>query len=321
VIRYGALGDAVWMTPLLKQLKADGYHVVLNCTEYSAQVLKECPWIDEFIFQGKDVVPNEELKPYWDMISEGFAKVINLSGSVEDVLLVREGSDDANLGHAVRHAMCNKNYMDATMARGGYPEMTGCLPELHFTLLEEELGQMVRTMKDDKFIILWSLSGSAFHKLYPWSEYVAGSIERELPNAQIITVGDHLCQILEWQLPGTLNKCGKFTVRQSMIMTKFADLVIGPETGILNAAACYETPKIVFMSHSSVENLTKYWKNCHSVAALDCECQPCHKLIYTPSCPKDEISGAPKCCAGIKPETVFAMIKEEYEKWETKRKG
>jgi len=33
------------------------------------------------------------------------------------------------------------------------------------------------------------------------------------------------------------------------------------------------------MSHSSEENLTKYWEN---VTALkpDCDCSPCHRLVY-----------------------------------------
>jgi SAM-dependent methyltransferase len=56
VIRYGALGDAIWMTPVLRQLKADGWYVVYNTTEYSAQVLRECPYIDEFLIQPQDGV-------------------------------------------------------------------------------------------------------------------------------------------------------------------------------------------------------------------------------------------------------------------------
>ncbi|MHC4316725.1 MAG: methyltransferase domain-containing protein, partial [Planctomycetota bacterium] len=51
VIRYGAIGDAIWATPLLRQLKKEGYYIVYNCTPYSAQVLKENPNIDEFLLQ------------------------------------------------------------------------------------------------------------------------------------------------------------------------------------------------------------------------------------------------------------------------------
>ena len=40
------------------------------------------------------------------------------------------------------------------------------------------------------------------------------------------------------------------------------DVVIGPETGVLNAASYIGLPhKIVMLSHSSKENLSKHWNN------------------------------------------------------------
>jgi len=325
LIRYGALGDMLWITPALKKLKEAGYYIVCNCTEYSAQVIRENPYIDEFLIQEPDVIPNTphnaDLDPYWKDIGKGFEKVINLSGSVEDSLLKREGHEDFNWTHDRRHKECNVNYMDRTMALCGFPKAKGELPELYFSDIEHHLAQIARNYYKDKFLILWSLAGSSFHKIYPWVEYVAGDIQKKLDDVRIITVGDYVCQILEWQNPITINKSGVFTVRQSMIMTKYADLVIGTETGILNAASCYDTPKIVLLSHSSVENLTRDWKNCTSLWADNCPCHPCHRLTFSRQvCPAGDINGlATKCMENLKPERVFRAIEKVYNQWKEKR--
>lgn len=322
VIRYGALGDAIWVTPILKQLKKDGYYVVMNCTDYSAQVYKNNPNIDEFIIhhRGTDI-PYNDLPHYWEQISKHFEKVINLTQSVEGVLVKCEGSDEYDWPHEKRHAECNVNYQDRTMEIAGYPNMKGCLPELHFTDIEEQLARNFSDFHKDKFTILWGMSGSAFNKTYPWAEYVANEfLHTHQHDTEMITVGDEECRILEWQHPNTINKAGVWTVRQSFIMTKYADLVIGPDTGLLNAASCFDTPKIVLLSTVSEENLTKYWKNVTPLYADDCECHPCHKLIYSNSCPRGTIRGvAPKCMEHLKPEVIIEAIEKYYQAWKIKR--
>jgi len=117
-----------------------------------------------------------------------------------------------------------------------------------------------------------------------------------------------------------VNKAGVWTVRQSFIACKYADLVIGPDTGVLNAAACFDTPKIVMLSSASEENLTKYWTNVVALSAPDCECHPCHRLIHTNSCPKGTVQGiAPKCMENIKPEVVLREMEEVYRAWQARR--
>jgi len=316
VIRYGALGDAVMSTPVVRQLKKEGYYVVYNCSDYSAQVLKENPNIDEFLIQAKDVIPNEELGDYWNYIGKDFDRIINLSGTVEDKLLKVQGKSGFDWSHRKRRKECNKNYVDYTMEVAGYPELKGEKTELFFTEQEKNLAKVFLDNHKDRFLIIWAMSGSSMHKVYPWSEYVAGSIYQKYGNETlIVTVGDDFSRMLEWNLPNTLPRCGIFTVRQSMLMTKHADLVIGPETGIMNAAGCYNTPKIIFLSHSSEENLTKHWKNVTPLHPEDCRCHPCHKLIYVDTCPSGKVGGRPKCAENIKPETVFKAIEHYFKEW------
>ncbi len=333
IIRYGALGDTVWVTPVLRLLKKKGYHIVYNCTPYSAQVLQENPFIDEFLLQEKDAIPNKDLGPYWDYIGKDFEKVINFSHSIEGALLKCEGSEEFKWSDSRRHKECNVNYMDATLKRAGI-KRSGLLPELHFTEQEKMMARVFRDHFRDRFLIEVSLSGSSFHKTYPWLPYVMNELHGKYEDITVVTVGDYMCKLLEnWQHKNTYNKSGIFTVRQSMILTKYVDLVLGPETGILNAASCYDTPKIVFMSHSSVENLTKYWENCTSLRAKKCSCQPCHRLIYTlnNTCPLESVRlpgehgiadiKIPVCMSKIRPEDVFEAIEKHYKEWKERRKN
>jgi ADP-heptose:LPS heptosyltransferase len=230
--------------------------------------------------------------------------------------------------------MCNVNYQDRTMEIAAYPDAKGQLPELHFTEMEESLAQLIREAHKGKFLILWSLSGSSLHKCYPWTHIVAARVHQSYPDAVIVTVGDEMCKMLEsWSHPNTLNKSGVWTIRQSMLMTKYSDLVIGPETGVLNAASCYPTPKIVLLSHSSPENLTKYWQNCVSLSA-PVHCQPCHRLIFDGECLKSQAQvkavdgqliplnvrheGA-KCMEALQPERILEAIEKFYRRWKNVR--
>jgi len=240
---------------------------------------------------------------------------------VEQKLLKVQGKEEFNWSHRKRRKECNKNYIDYTMEKAGYPELKGEETELFFTKQEENLARVFFDHNKDKFIVIWALSGSSIHKIYPWSEYIAGTIwQKHEKEVLIITVGDDYTRMIEWSLPNTLNRCGVFTIRQSMLMTKYAQLVIGPETGVMNAAGCYDTPKILFMSHSSEENLTKYWQNVIALHPENCRCHPCHKLIYVDNCPKGKITQRPRCAENIKPETVYNAFEKYFKDWKNGKK-
>lgn len=65
-----------------------------------------------------------------------------------------------------------------------------------------------------------------------------------------------------------------------MAFAQVCDLVIGGETGMLNAVSFESVPKIVTLSHSSENNLTRDWVNCTSLAPENTPCFPCHRLHY-----------------------------------------
>jgi ADP-heptose:LPS heptosyltransferase len=315
VLRWGGYGDAVMISPVFPLLKREGYHVTTHLSEDCMKVLRGNPYIDKIILHKRDSVKNEDLGKYWEEISQGYDRFINFSGTIEEALLKREisGNDEYFLPKDERHKKCNKNYYDHTLEHAGF-KVRGMNGELHFTKKEHREMQSFLKKYKDKFIVLWSLSGSSFHKAYPYTEYVACEFLERYPDTIIITVGGIACQLLEWEHPRTICKSDKFDMRKSMLLTKYADLVIGVETGVLNAAGCYDTPKIILLSHSSEENLTKYWKNCYPLTA-DVPCYPCHQLHYSlQSCPLDELE-IPLCISELKPMKVLNTMEKIYKDW------
>ena len=311
VIRYGAIGDLVLVTPVLRQLKKDGYFVVVNM--HTNSVVLACnPHIDAIIRQKQDEVPNEKLAYYWTKLAYGFDKAINLSESVEGKLLKMEGRYDFNLSKAQRHKECNVNYMDATMNQSGY-DLKGQQPELFFSTEEHRWARKFIAKHKDKFVVLVSLSGSGIHKAYPYIEHVATQFLENIKDTLVITVGDMVCRILEWEHPRTLSYSGSLKLRRSLILTRYVDLVVGTETGILNAASCFDTPKIVLLSHSTIENLTKYWRNCESIEP-NVQCYPCHQLHYTKdSCRLNSKTESPICMTMVRPEQVLIRMEKFYK--------
>jgi hypothetical protein len=95
----------------------------------------------------------------------------------------------------------------------------------------------------------------------------------------------------------------------------------------MNVAACYDVPKITFLSHSSHENLCKNWTNDYCLAPNQAiaACYPCHQLHYTlESCPmaemrnndtKEVMANGPICTMGaIEGDRCLARLEEVYVK-------
>jgi hypothetical protein len=130
-------------------------------------------------------------------------------------------------------------------------------------------------------VILWVLSGSAVHKLWPHLDAAMDAVLSTHADARIVLVGDKDCQALEagWEeTPQVHRRSGKWSLRQTMAFAQVCDLVIGPETGVLNAVSLEPVRKIVTLSHSSVTNLTRDWLNCVSLTPASTACYPCHQL-------------------------------------------
>lgn len=305
VSRYGAWGDAVFITPVLRKLKEEGYHVTLNCTERTHEILRRDPNVDLFMLQETNEVPNAELPEYWKKLADNFDKFVNLNGSIEGKLLLTPTQPEYLLSKEERHTLCNKNYMDTTMAIAGYPDAKGEQPALYFKPEEEEWA---KKKLGTGFAVVVSMTGSSFHKIYPHVAGIVLGILEAMPEARVILVGEGGCKGIIDPHERLKDLCGEIGIRKSFALTKYANLVISTETSVAVAASCFDTPKIVLLSHASEENLTKYWRNCHTLSA-PVSCFPCHKLHYDlNSCPTDKELNLPICASLLHPQKVWDAV-------------
>jgi ADP-heptose:LPS heptosyltransferase len=326
VIRYGAFGDILIASPVFKALKRDGYHVTLNCINRALPVVHNSPYIDEIILHEDNSVPPDKLEPYWKDIAKGFDYTVNLSETLEGKFLFIPGRKEYDLPVEERRKLAGStNYYDFALEVAGYPSKSKPLPELYPTELETAHCRLFRKKKEDKFIILWALSGSGMHKAYAYAEEVAISLLNKYDDIMTITVGDEFCRLLEWSHPRQMSKSSEWDIRTVLLMTKHVDFVIGPETGVCNAAGCYSTPKLLMLTHSNKVNLTRYYRNDFSMQA-DLPCSPCHRLIYVDNyrdCPLMDLGeGAAMCacCAAFNPAHIYNIIEAEYFRWHNKRR-
>jgi hypothetical protein len=97
-----------------------------------------------------------------------------------------------------------------------------------------------------------------------------------------------------------LRRSNKWSIRRTLTAAKHAvDAVVGPETGVLNSVSGQDVQKIVYLSHSSHENLTRDWVNTTVLTAAETPCYPCHQMHYM-RCPNtDEKTTQAKCAVNI----------------------
>jgi len=191
-------------------------------------------------------------------------------------------------------------------------------PELFFE--DHELRDARKYLKEGCFNVLIGMSGSGTNKAWPYTEPLSHQICQNYSDVHLITVGDYKCKLIEPELSGRItNLSGEISMRMSMALTSMVDLVIAPDTGIIHASGCYDTPKICILGHNTKECITKHFLNDYSVEA-DSElapCSPCLFLIYDMKlqCPIHSETGAAYCMGkGITQDTVYEKFEEVYER-------
>jgi len=316
VCRIAAIGDCVQITPLVRYLKEEGNEVYVLTSEWGIEILKNNPFVDKALLYKAETVPADELHNYFNKIGKenNCDKVLNLNECVEVKYLFHAADPVYNYSKQERFLRGNKNHYDAVFEAAGFPEVTGRIPEMYFDEAEEEASARFRKNLIGKFVIVWCLAGSARHKAYPFTRVVMERLLEKYPDMIVITVGDKFCTIFEEGLEHErcIHKSEKWTIRETAIACKYASLVIAPETGVAHLSGCFDTPKIVFLTHTTKEVLSKYFKNDYSIEAKS-DCAPCFRMIDDADiqCPVEKISRAPWCVAFGFPEDEFIERVEE----------
>lgn len=320
VVRYGAFGDLMQSSSVWAGLKKQGYHVTVFSSKPGSDVITHDPNIDNLVIFDKDQVPNSDLGAFWTYQRKKFDKFVNLSESVEGTFLAMPSRVQHNWSPLVRHNMMNKNYVEFAHDLAEVPHE----PKVKFyaTAEEQEWAAKTRKKMGEGPVIVWSLAGSSVHKTWAGLDAIIASVMVTYADAHVVLVGGPECVLLEagWEKePRVHRTSGKWSIRQSLSFLAQASLVIGPETGVLNAAACMEVPKIVFLSHSTHENLTRDWKNVFPLSSQNTECPgrgkdaapACHQLHFGwDHCKQDKNTGTAQCQADIPDELVWKTVRE-----------
>lgn len=314
ITRYGGFGDAIQTASVLPELKKMGYHITLNVEGKTYETLKHNPYVDEFFIQKKDQVPNQELSHFWNKLSKCFSRYINFSESIEGSLLAIPGRIAYSWPPSARHAYMNHNYVEFMHKIAGVTyEKPYC--KFHPDKNEKEWAKEERKKLGKKaFVIMWVLCGSSVHKATPYSDAVIAKLMLNHKQVKIVFVGDESCKILEygWQNEKrVICKSGEWTIRETLSFAQTCDMIIGPETGVLNAMSMEEMPKVIYLSHSSIENLTRDWKNTVSLTPENVRCYPCHMLHYsTNTCDIKKDIGAAECVMAINDIKIYDAIEK-----------
>lgn len=337
IIRIGAFGDALIVTPLVRHLASKGHEIVFLGSEQSEQVLRENPHVSKFVLHERDSIANDKLGEYFDRVrvEHGCDKLIDLCESIEVRLALCRDYPQWNWPKAERRAYADINYYEFAfeMAAKQHPDLFEDLswrtteytapaesfftPEMFFSQGELDWVMEERKKNFGKTVIMWGLSGSGRQKTYPYVPYIVADLVRKHKNLKVILVGGHTCQILECAFPKNaqiVKRSGDYSFRQSALLAKHVDLVVSPDTGFLHAAGCWSTPKIGLLTHTSRENITKHFENDFSIES-EAPCAPCFRLIQDAEkeCPIEDGVARPTLCMGkdgMRPERVFERIEE-----------
>lgn len=308
VIRPGGFGDALWASSILPALKEEGYHITMYVQEQGEDVLRHDPHIDRLIVVDEMRVPGNAVGPYWAHEVGRYDRVINLTECVEKNMLAVPTDLRFFWPAEERRRLFNHSYLAAVHRLAGVPLKFA----QRFYATREETAAAAAKMVPGKRAAVIAVSGSTLPKFWPYvDELTKGLAER---GYAMWILGE--LRGLKPEPRPDLHVIGTtWSIRDTLAFSQLADLVVGQETGILNAVALEKMRKVVLLSHSTAKQLTHFWTNTVALHG-DAPCWPCHQIHYLQNgwfhCNQDEKTKLAKCQATITPEAVLEAVDRKY---------
>lgn len=329
IARPGAIGDVMLATAAVDALMARGWrHIDFMTTKTGAELLRHDPRVNVIELDDEQIPAANWVEFVRRLAAERYEHFINYTNAIEGRLLFMRGSVEHAQADGPRRAIATKGYLEYAA------DLAGVLPaetRIRFVPSEEEhrTAQSI-ARRWPRPLVLWMLGGSSIHKEWPHiGEAITWLFRDGFPGA-ILAAGDAsltgtVGHIIKSMREGGLGpeaasrfmaSTGDLTIRQIMALAQEADLIIGPETGVLMAMAHEAMPKIVLMSHSAPHNLTAGWRNTQSITPRETPCYPCHRLHNLPNghpkawdfCHRGVTTPAALCAENITANDVLAAI-------------
>jgi ADP-heptose:LPS heptosyltransferase len=325
LVRYGAYGDHINMTVVIKALDELGYHITFEYNYKGAQIHSYNPRINEHRYfepyAKKTGLISEEATRRWNLRLSKLAKskeydlYVNFAGSLEGALISDEQNPEYFWPVKYRRAKnAHMNYYDQSMIWAGLTDKKymGWSGELFFKKEEHDHVTNQLLPFRGKFIILWAMRGTMMQKsIYHLHEDICNMWLEKHPNTVVITTGDKESQKWEWESAigetiapdkglgdgsaTLIHKSGRMPFRQALNTSKYVDMVLTPETGLGIGAGAFGTPKIMLLTSAALQNIISNDKNDFSLQS-NVWCSPCTRAIYnSESCMCYPTTGLPIC--------------------------
>lgn len=302
VLRHGALGDVLMMTSILPYLQDEGWNVTVAAEPAGCEILKHDPRVSALLPVPPDAIPAGQHVAWGKLVGAAFDRVIDLTESVEVTLIKVTGRIDYYWPDGLRRRLCAVNFVEQIHAVADVP-FQGTRQK--FFPVVEEVEAADAWLADFRGpsrgpVIVWALAGSFHHKVWPGLPAAVARLLVERPDLRIVCTGseteqplaEEVQEMVEAIAPHDKNRVAyalTLPIRRAMTLACRADLVVGPETGLMHAVATEAMPKVMILSHSTPRNLTRDWVNTRAIAADPdkAPCWPCHRRHDTKEhCPQ-----------------------------------
>lgn len=306
IVRTGGFGDALWASSLLPALKEEGWHVTMYLEPQGEEVLRHDPHLDRIIVTDDLRVNGEGLGPFWAHEMERYDRFINLVECVEKNMLAVPNDLRFYWPAEERRRLFGGNYLEAVHRLAGVPRKWA----QRFFPTADETREALGRITTDRKTAVFAISGSTLPKFWP---YVDGLLEGLVARGYDVWVLGETRGFPVKARRGVHVVGVSWSIRQSLAFALVADVVVGQETGILNAVAYEPMRKVVLLSHSTAKNLTATWKNTVALHGTP-DCWPCHQIHYLQNgwahCNQDETTKVAKCQSTITVDQVLAAIEQ-----------
>lgn len=279
IVRLGAHGDALWLSALLPALKKQGWHITVYTQVEGELALRHDPNIDDMIVQPRGLFGSKDEEvpwtaQYWLHEEPKYDRFINFTGCVER-LLVRPSEFAFYYAKEQRHALMDVNYIEALAKWARIPFDAKTVRVKFYPSDEERAWALAERAKYPGALVMINPVGSSLPKYWPHAQKLMELLDAE--GIYSLLVGELRGKV--YDPPARAKVIGKdWGIRKVWALAQLANVVIGTESALVNAVAHDNPLKIVLLSHSSHENLTRDWVNTIAVAAKDLACYPCHRI-------------------------------------------
>lgn len=308
VVRVGGHGDALWASSPLALFKEMGYHTTVYTAHTGAEVLQHDPHIDRIISLPDGILSDEDLIAYWAHEAVKYDRFVNLIGSVEGRLLAHATDPTFYLPAAVRHKFMNMNYLEMVH---DYAELPHDFRQKFYANEFEAAWAREQRARLDGPVVVINPAGSGPTKFWPHSMALARTLAGHGVHSVILGDLSYAMAADIEDVEPYIHVVGKeWPVRAALAYAQVADAVVATESLIANSVAQEDMLKVVTLSHSSNENLTKHWKNTAAIEPKAIACHPCHRIHgHTFAfCQTDTNTGCSACQAAAGPNLVAGIV-------------